>query len=434
MSALTAGYIGVAAMLVLLFLGMPLAYTFAFSGVFGITLILGLNNGLNYLMSIPFSSAASYTFIVMPLFMLMGDFAYNGGLTSDAYGAARKWFGHAPGGLAVTTTVASALFGALCGSGSTTALVMTQVAWPEMKESKYDPGLGLGSIVGAGPLAILIPPSVPLIMYGLLSGASIGRLFMAGWLPGLLLTVTLSLCTILQVKLNPSKAPMMGKASFKARIKSLAAVWPFLILILLVMGSIWGGICTVNEAAGVGVIGSMVIIALMRRMNFKQFLQTLKKTCSAGCAMFFMFVGIQIFNTFMSLSGIPKSLATWVGGLPLPSSLIIWVIVLLYLILGCFLDSPPVMMLTVGLLAPVVASLGYDLVWFGIVVAFTVAVGALTPPVGINLFVVSSRAPDVPISAIIKGMVPYLITIILTLIIIFYVPQISLWLPNLMFG
>ncbi len=434
MTALTAGYIGVAVMLILLFLGMPLAYTFALSGVFGITLILGLNNGLNYMMSIPFSAAASYTFIVMPLFMLMGDFAYNGGLTSDAYGAARKWFGHVPGGLAVTSTVASALFGALCGSGSTTALVMTQVAWPEMKESKYDPGLGLGSIVGAGPLAILIPPSVPLIMYGLLSGASIGRLFMAGWLPGLLLTVTLSVCTVIQVKMNPAKAPMMAKATMKARLRSLGAVWPFLVLILVVMGSIWGGICTVNEAAGIGVIGSMVIIAVMRRMNLRGFLQTLKKTCSAGCAMFFMFVGIQIFNTFMSLSGIPRALAMWVGGLPLPSSVIIWVIVLLYMVLGCFLDSPPVMMLTVGLLAPVVASLGYDLVWFGIIVAFTVAVGALTPPVGINLFVVSSRAPDVPIATIIRGMVPYLITIILTLIIIFYVPQISLWLPNLMFG
>jgi tripartite ATP-independent transporter DctM subunit len=434
MSALTCGYIGVILMLVLLFLGMPLAYTFALSGVVGIMLILGFQNGMNYMMSIPFSAAASYSFIVMPLFMLMGDVAYNGGLTADAYGAARKWFGHLPGGLAITTTVASALFGALCGSGSTTAMVMTQVAWPEMKKSNYDPGLGLGSIVGAGPLAILIPPSVPLIMYGLLSGASIGRLFMAGWLPGILLTVMLSICTVIQVKINPSLAPRMEKAPLKERLKSLKNVWAFLVLIIVVMGGIWGGFCTVYEASGIGVIGAMIIIALMRRMNLKQFAQTIKQTCASGCAMFFMFVGIQIFNTFMSLSGIPKALATAVRELPLPPAAIIWVIVLLYLILGCFLDSPPVMMLTVGLLAPVVSQLGYDLVWFGIIVAFTVAVGALTPPVGINLFVVSSRAPEVPIAKIIKGMVPYLITIIITLVIIFYVPQISLLLPNLMFG
>ncbi len=434
MSALTAGAIGVIVMLLLLFLGMPLAYTFAFSGVLGITLILGLNDGLNYLMTIPFSAAASYTFIVMPLFMLMGDLAFNGGLTGDAYGCARKWVGHLPGGLAITTTVASALFGALCGSGSTTAMVMTQIAWPEMKKNNYDPGLGLGSIIGAGPLAILIPPSVPLIMYGLLSGASIGRLFMAGWLPGLLLTLTLSICTVIMVKINPSKAPKLEKASFKESVKSLKNVWAFLVLIVVVMGGIWGGIFTVNEAAGIGVICSMVIIAIMRRMNFKQFAVTIKNTSAMGCAMFFMFVGIQVFNTFMSLSGIPKALAQFVGGLPLPPAAILWVIVLLYLVLGCFLDSPPVMMLTVGLLAPVVSSLGYDLVWFGIVVAFTVAVGALTPPVGINLFVVGSRAPEVPSATLIKGMLPYLITIIITLIIIFYVPQISLFLPNLMFG
>lgn len=434
MTAVSAGYIGVGLMLVLLFLGMPLAYTFALSGIVGITLILGLSNGLNYLLTIPFTAAASYTFVVMPLFMLMGDMAFNGGLTSDAYGSARKWFGHFPGGLAVTTTVASALFGAICGSGSTTALVMTQVAWPEMKKSNYDPGLGLGSIVGAGPLAILIPPSVPLIMYGLLSGASIGRLFMAGWLPGILLTVALSICTVILVKRRPERAPQMPKEPLKDRFKSLINIWPFLVLIIAVMGGIWGGICTVNEAAGIGVIGSVIIIAVMRRMNFKTFLNTLKGTSAAGCAMFFMFVGIQVFNTFMSLSGLPKMLANYVGGLALPPSAIVWIIVLLYLILGCFLDSPPVMMLTVGLLAPVVAQLGYDLIWFGIVVAFTVAVGALTPPVGINLFVVASRAKDVPSTVIIKGMVPYLITILIVLVIIFYIPQISLFLPNLMFG
>lgn len=434
MSSATAGLIGVIIMLVMLFLGMPLSFTFAFSGVVGVSLILGLDAGLSFLSTIPFTSAANYTFVVMPLFMLMGDVAFHGKLTSDAYNCARKFCGHLPGGLAITTTVASAMFGAVCGSGSTTALIMTQVAWPEMKKNGYDPGLGLGSIVGSGPLAILIPPSTPLIMYGLLSGASIGRLFMAGWLPGLLLTLTLSVCTVLQIKRDPGKGPLMPKASLRERLVSLKGVWSFLILMLVVMGSIWGGICTVSEAAGIGVIGAIIIVAVMRRMNLKEFAVTIKNTASIGGAMFFMFIGIQVFNSFMSLSGLPKMLANTIRALPLPTDAIIWIIVLLYLFLGCFLDSPPVMMLTVGILAPVVAQLGYDLVWFGILVAFTVAVGALTPPVGINLFVVSSRAPDVPTGAIIKGMLPYLVTILITMIIIFYVPQISLFLPNLMFG
>ncbi len=434
MSATTAGIIGVLLMIVLLFLGMPLSFTFAFSGVVGAALILGWDSGLSFLASIPFTSAASYTFVVMPLFMLMGDIAFHGKLTSDAYNFARKLCGHLPGGLAITTTVASAMFGAVCGSGSTTALIMTQVAWPEMKKNHYDAGLGLGSIVGSGPLAILIPPSTPLIMYGLLSGASIGRLFMAGWLPGILLTFTLAVCTVIQIKIKPEKAPLMPKASWRERLASLKGVWAFLILMIVVMGSIWGGICTVNEAAGIGVIGAIIIVAVMRRMNLKEFAVTIKNTASIGGAMFFMFIGIQVFNSFMSLSGLPRMLANWIQSLPVPPSVIIWLIVILYLILGCFLDSPPVMMLTVGILAPVVSALGYDLVWFGIVVAFTVAVGALTPPVGINLFVVSSRAPDVPTGTIIKGMLPYLITILITLVIIFYVPQISLLLPNLMFG
>ena len=434
MNAATAGAIGVILMVVLLFLGMPLSFTFAFSGVVGVALILGLDAGLTFLSTIPFTSAANYTFVVMPLFMLMGDIAFHGKLTSDAYNCARKFCGHLPGGLAITTTVASAMFGAVCGSGSTTALIMTQVAWPEMKKNGYDPGIGLGSIVGSGPLAILIPPSTPLIMYGLLSGASIGRLFMAGWLPGILLTFTLSVCTILQIRRDPSRAPLMPKASWKERVSSLKGVWPFLVLMIVVMGGIWGGICTVTEAAGIGVTGAIIIIAAMRRMSIKDFAVTIKNTASIGGAMFFMFIGIQVFNSFMSLSGLPRMLADAVRALPVPPSVIVWLIVLLYLILGCFLDSPPVMMLTVGLLAPVVAELGYDLVWFGIIVAFTVAVGALTPPVGINLFVVSSRAPDVPTSVIIKGMLPYLVTILITMVIIFYVPQISLLLPNLMFG
>lgn len=434
MDATMAGLIGVIIMLVCLFLGMPLSFTFAFSGVVGVTLILGMDAGLSFLSTIPFTSAANYTFVVMPLFMLMGDIAFHGNLTSDAYNCARKFCGHQPGGLAITTTVASAMFGAVCGSGSTTALIMTQVAWPEMKKNHYDPGLGLGCIVASGPLAILIPPSTPLIMYGLLSGASIGRLFMAGWLPGILLTITLSICTIILVKTRPDRAPMMPKTNMKERLTSLKGVWPFLVLIVLIMGVIWGGICTVTEAAGMGVMGAIIIVAVMRRMNLKEFAVTIKNTASIGGAMFFMFVGIQVFNSFMSLSGLPKMLANTISSLPLPTDAIIWIIILLYLVLGCFLDSPPVMMLTVGILAPIVSALGYDLVWFGILVAFTVAVGALTPPVGINLFVVSSRAPDVPSATIIKGMLPYLVTILLTMIIIFYVPQISLFLPNLMFG
>jgi tripartite ATP-independent transporter DctM subunit len=431
---MTAGFIFTGVMLLFIFLGVPLAFSFALAGLGGIAVILGLKPALSYLMTVPFSTAASYTFCVMPLFMLMGDFAFNGGLTTDAFKAARSWFGHFKGGLAITSTVASGIFGAVCGSGSTTAVVMTQIAWPEMKEYGYNPRLGLGCIAASGPLAILIPPSVPLIMFGILSETSIGKLFMAGWLPGILLTITLSITTLIIVTVDPAKAPILKKLSFRERALSLKNTLALLLLIIIVMGGIWGGICTVNEAAGIGVIGSLIIALVRGKLKLTRVLPLVKECSTMGACMFFMFVGIQIFNIFMALSGLPRGLASWVVGLPLPSMGIIWIIIAIYLFLGCFLDSPPVVMLTTGLLAPCVSALGFDLVWFGIIVAFTVALGAITPPVGINLFVVGARAPGVRSSEVIKGVLPYIVTTLLTLVLIVYIPNIALLLPNLMAG
>ncbi len=434
MNPMTIGLLNTGLLLVLLFLGMPLAFTFALAGISGIVMIMGIGGAMSYLSSVPFTTAASYTFCVMPLFMLMGDFASKGGLTTDAYGSARKMFGHMPGGLAVTSTVASGIFGAVCGSGSATAMVMTQVAWPEMKRYGYSPKLGLGSIAAAGPLAILIPPSVPLIIYGILAEESIGRLFMAGWIPGVLLIIALSITTMLLAKMNPESAPKTEKYTFIEKVKSLKNIWSILILIVIVMGGIWGGICTVNEAAGIGAIGALLIAFSRKELNIKTMLSTVKSVAETGGSMFFMFVGIQIYNIFMAMSGLPRGMAQWVSGLPLPPMMIVWCIVILYLILGCILDTPPVMMLTVGLLAPTVKALGFDLVWFGIVVAFTVAMGAITPPVGINLFIIKNRVPEVPSSEVIKGVLPYMVTIMITLILIVHIPQISLFLPNTMFS
>jgi tripartite ATP-independent transporter DctM subunit len=271
-------------------------------------------------------------------------------------------------------------------------------------------------------------------MFGILSETSIGKLFMAGWLPGVLLTITLSITTWVIVKVDPSKAPKLEKISLKERVLSLKSTSALLILILIIMGGIWGGICTVNEAAGIGVIGSLIIALSRGKLKADKILPVVKECTTMGACMFFMFVGIQIFNIFMALSGLPRGLASWVVCLPLPPMAIIWIIIIIYLFLGCFLDSPPVIMLTTGLLAPCVSALGFDLVWFGIIVAFTVALGALTPPVGINLFVVGSRAPEVRSSEIIKGVIPYIITTLATLVLIVYIPDITLFLPAMMFG
>ncbi|MCC8017971.1 MAG: TRAP transporter large permease [Lachnospiraceae bacterium] len=432
MSTMAIGFIGLGIMLVLLFLGTSLSFTFALSGLIGIIMLLGFDKASASLMSTPFTQATTYSYIVMPLFMLMGDIAFDGKLTEDAYTVAKKWLGHLPGGLAVTSTVASAIFGAVCGSGSTTAMVMSRVSWPEMKKAGYKPSFGLGAIAAAGPIGILIPPSTPLIIYGILSNTSVAALFMAGWLPGLLLTLAICVTTVIMALIYPKRAPRSDKTTMKEKLRSMVNVIPFAILIIVVMGGIWLGICTVNEGAAIGVCGALIIVIAMRRMKGKKLLETLKNVCGNGSSLFYMFVGMAFFQTFMTLSGLPKALANWVGGLNVGPYVIIWCIVLLYLFLGCFLDSPPVMLLTTAILAEVVSSLGFSLVWFGIVVTFTCAIGALSPPVGINLFVIRNTVPDVSINEIIKGVIPYICVIFAVLIVIMYVPQISLLLPSLM--
>ena len=432
MSSLTIGIIGLCVMLVLMFLGMPIAFVFGVSGVVGMVCILGVKTGLGYMMSIPITAAASYTLLVMPMFMMMGEVASAGGLTTDAYTSARYWFGHKKGGLAVTTTVSSAIFGAVCGSGVTTAMVFSQIAWPEMKKYGYSPRLGLAAIAAAGPLGTLIPPSVPLIMYGIMAETSSAKLFMAGWLPGILLLIVLCLTIFIWAKTRPKDAPLTDKYPLKERFKSLIRVWPFLLLILVVMGGIWGGICTVNEGAAVGAVGATIITFAMRRLKVKEFVQTMKGVVGSGASFFFLFVGVQFFNSFMSLSGLPKALAKWVGSLNVAPMTVIWLMVVIYLFLGCFLDVAPLMMLTVPIFAPIVAGLGFNLVWFGIIVTFCGAIGCITPPVGMNLFVLANRVPDVKIGEIIRGILPFIAATFVALVICMYIPDISLLLPGLM--
>ena len=433
-SPTTAGLIGIILMLVLMFLGVNLSFCFIISGVVGIALMKGFTLGITFLKTGPISTAMSYSLAVLPMFMLMGDFAVTGSLTTDAYGAARRFFGRLPGGLAVTSTVASALFGAICGSGQATAMVMSQVAWPEMKRYHYSPKIGLCSIAAAGPLAILIPPSTPLINYSILAGVSVGSLFMAGWIPGILLTLLLSLTTIVMALRNPKLAPRADKSTAKEKLKSLGQAWPILLLIVLMMYCIWGGITTVNEAAGLSVVCCLIIVIAKRRANFKQILKTLRDSTVMCAALFFMFIGIQVFNSFLGMSGLPAKLTKFVTGLNVAPMVVIWLIFILYLVLGCFIDTPVIMMLTIPLLAPVVKALGFDLTWFGIFSAMTVALGSITPPVGICLFVIAARVPEVPLSYLMKHIWPYVAATVVATIIIMYFPQLVMWLPNLMMG
>ncbi|MBR3400940.1 MAG: TRAP transporter large permease [Parasporobacterium sp.] len=432
MSNLTIGLICLGIMIVLMFLEVPLGFAFIISGVIGLTWMLGPAMAVNYLKTVPYNTVASYSYAVMPLFMLMSDTCTKGKLTTNAYDAARKWLGRLPGGLAITTTVASGIFGAICGSMTVTSLIMPEMAWPEMKRHNYSPELGLGSIAAASPLAILIPPSTPLMVYGILTGTSVGSLFMAGWVPGIMLLVMMSIVTVVIVKLHPDWASKPQKFPLREKMKSLLGALPILILVVLVMICIWGGITTVIEAGGIGAAGALIICAIQRKLTLKQMAQTIRNTAMMAAGMFLLLIGIQVFNACVTFSGIPTFMGNWVTSLPLSPRAILWVIILVYLVLGCFIDGAPVTMICIPLFAPIVSALGFNPIWFGILTTMTSAIGAISPPVGICLFLVSSKVPDAGLNRIIKGAIPYLITMIIALIILFYVPDLSLWLPGLM--
>jgi tripartite ATP-independent transporter DctM subunit len=301
-----------------------------------------------------------------------------------------------------------------------------------MKRYGYEDKMGLCSIAAAGPLAILIPPSTPIIIYGILSGTSVGSLFMAGWIPGILLCVALCVYTFFRASRHPELAPRADKCTAKEKLKSLVGAWPILALIVFIMVCIWGGITTVNEAAGVSVVVCLLIVLAKRRATAKELMQTLAESGVMAAGLFFMFVGIQLFNSFLGLTQMPAKLAAMISGLNCGPYVVIWVIVVIYIVLGCFIDTPVIMMLTIPLFAPVVSALGFNLVWFGILSTMCVALGSITPPVGICLFVIAARIPEVPLSKLMKGIWPYVIVTFIVTVVIMYVPQISLWLPNLM--
>lgn len=428
------GVLGFAFLFGLMFIGVPIGLSFALAGFVGTCAIIGFGPGVSLLGRIPYSSVASYILSVMILFMLMGEFATIGGLTERGYNFAHKWFGHLPGGLAITNLVACVLFGAISGSAVATAMIMTQASWPEMKRFNYSPELGLGSIAAAAIIAILIPPSIPLILYGIIAGESIGKLFVAGILPGLLLSVLLGIIIYIWCKIKPSIAPPSPKSSWKERLIGLKGIWEIFVIALIVIGGIWGGIFTPNEAAGVGCVFTLIVALIKRGTSWKQIIAHTREIALMGSSMFLLFIGVAIFNSFMALTELPQNSAAWVGTLPLSPMTILWIILLIYFLLGFFMDAPPVLLLTVSLFVPIIETLGFDKVWFGILTVLVVSLGALTPPVGMNVFVISARVPDVPIYTVFKGVMPFLLGAIATVAILVYVPQIVMYLPNILYA
>ena len=436
MSPLIVGLLGVVLLFVLLFLfRVPIGFSMAISGFVGYAYLVSLDGALSMLGMVPYSTAASYELSVIPLFVLMGYLAFHSGSSSEFYDAAYKWLGRFPGSLAMASTITAAAFASVCGSSAATAATIGAVALPEMKKYDYEPGFAAGSIAAGGTLGIMIPPSIILLIYGLLTEQSIGQLFMAGVVPGFLLILLYLLTIFFIVKLNPKKAPPApGNFTLREKIRSLKGTWTFVALFLLVMVGIYTGLFTPTEAAAIGAAGALLLAVIRRRITARDFLTAVVSTIMMTGMIFAILIGAWLFGYFLSITGIPTQLAGIAGEYFASPTMVIIAVIIVLLILGCFLDSMSVVILTTPIFFPVIVATGFDPIWFGVIIVLTVEMGLITPPVGANVFVIAGTAKDVPIYAIFRGIMPFLFANVVCMILLVLLPQIATFLPMTMQG
>jgi len=426
------GLIGMAALLVLLFARMPIGLAMALVGALGVAAINSPQAALNSLGSFPYSHAAVQAFAVIPLFVLMGNFAAVSGMGKDLYAAAYAWMGHRRGGLASATVLACAGFAALSGSSVASAVTMGRVCLPEMRRYAYDPRLATGVVAAGGTLGILIPPSTVLVVYALLTEESIGRLFLAGFLPGLLLTGLFVLTVTIVCALRPEFGPPGERLPLRERIAALWGAGPFILVVAITIGGIYAGVFTVNEAAAVGALLTMAHALWRRRLGLAALIDALLQTVRTTAMVFLILIGAHIFSPFLALSRIPVDLANTLTGYALPALAVLAILLLAYLAMGMFLEGFAIMVLTVPIVFPIISALGIDPVWFGIFMVIVLEMGLISPPVGINVFVVKGIAEDVPMGRIFAGILPFWIAMVVCVAIIIAFPQTVMFLPNTM--
>ena len=434
MSMTLVGVLGIVALFVLIFSRIPVGFVMALVGVAGFAYITNVDAAMSMMVKDVFEVFGSYNLTVMPLFILMGQLAFHAGISTRLFNVAYKMIGHWPGGMAIATIGACAGFSSICGSTNATAATMASVTLPEMKKYGYRDSIATGVVAAGGSLGILIPPSVVFILYGIMTEQSIGSLFMAGILPGIVLTLLFMAVVMVWAVMDPTVAPRGPKATFKEKIKALGGVFETLVLFILVMGGLFGGIFTPTEAGGVGAMGTLVIALVQRNISFKGILAALDETTRISAMIFVIVAGATIFGHFLALTRLPFDIADMVSHLNLPHFAVMALIILVYLIGGCFIDALALIMLTVPIFYPVVTAMGFDPVWFGVVIVLVTQMGVITPPVGLNVYVVQSVATDVPLGTIFKGAFPLLLAIVVITLFLIFVPQLALFLPSLMAG
>ena len=431
MTPLEIGILGCVILLVLLASSMPVAFAMAIVGFVGFAVVINPHAATSMITTELYETFTSYSLTVIPLFVLMGQVAFHAGISRRLFDTAYHWLGHLPGGLAMATVGACTGFGAICGSGPATSATMASVAIPEMKRYKYDPKLSCGTVAAGGSLGMLIPPSVVFIVYAILTEESIGKLFIAGIIPGLLIALLFCLTIYLQCKLNPKLGPAGEKVTWKSKFFSLLGVSETVILFVVVIGGMFGGFFSPTEAAAIGAAGSLIIAACRKKLTRKMVVRSLLETVRTSCMVMIIVTGAVILGRFLAITRIPFELATYLASLPLPGWMIMGMIILFYLVAGSFIDALGLILLTIPIFFPVVIELGYDPIWFGVIIVVVTQMGVITPPVGVCVYVVNGIERDVSLQTIFRGAMPFLMALIAAAALLILFPKLCTFLPDL---
>jgi C4-dicarboxylate transporter DctM subunit len=425
------GAIGIVVLIVLIFMRIWIGAAMALVGFLGYAYLAGWENAFVMTGTEPYSNIAFYPITVIPLFILMGAVVSNTGVAGDLYNTAYKWLGRLRGGLAMSTVWACAGFAAICGSSSATAATMGKVALPEMKKYNYDEKLASGAVAAGGTMGILIPPSMGFILYGILCEISIGKLFMAGIIPGILEAVFYMVTIFILCRLNPRMGPPGPDTSVKEKIFSLKNTWAMLALFCLVMGGIYMGIFTPTEAGSIGAFGAIIISFVGRKLTWANLRGSIVETAQTTAMIVFMIVGAFIIMRFLAISKLPFALGELVAGLPVSRIWILIAIIFMYVVLGCFLDVYAAIILTLPIIFPAIIALDFDVIWFGVILVRIMEIGLITPPFGLNIFILAS-VTDVTIGTMYRGIVPFVIADFAHVALLVAVPSLSLFLPQTM--
>jgi len=433
MSPQLIGGIGVCGLFSLLIIRVPVWVALTLVGFLGNVALIGVGAALATLGTIPFDTASLYGLSVIPLFILTGSIASGTGLSAELFKAARVILSGVRGGLSLATIGASACFGAVCGSSIATAATMTRIALREMRSAGYGDALSTGSIAAGGSLGILFPPSIILVIYGAIAEQSVPKLFAAGLIPGLVLTALYMIVALVVARIRPSDAPAVESVGIRHRLSALTGPWQFLALFVVTIGGIYAGIFSPTEAASIGAFGAIMLGVASRALTTRELVSSIENAVITSSMLFMIIIGANLFSNFMVQTQLPTLLANTASSLALPRMTVMVAIIVAYVIMGCFLEGIGMMLITVPVFLPLIRRYGYDPIWFSIIVVIVIEVGLIHPPVGMNLFVIQAQAPEIRITNIYRGIVPFLAAPLLMIILMFLFPQLALWLPQMLY-